>query len=130
MTAGEYLVSHSTLPSGTAIQHFMALQVGTGSGGTVFASRFSVQISSGEIVVMRKAKRLAQAAKNERQPQLIQPTRQGEHTSIFRAVPDQFVLTETDEITVLQKSASITVAHPMQNETIARKRNVSAFLLT
>lgn len=42
MTAGEYLVAHSPLASGTALEHFLALQFGAGQGETVFASRFHV----------------------------------------------------------------------------------------
>lgn len=42
MTTGEYLVSKSSLTSGTALAHLLAMQ--TGGLGTAFASMFSVRI--------------------------------------------------------------------------------------
>ena len=41
MTAGEYLVSLSGLPSGTALEHLLAIQarIGTGTGETIFTTR-------------------------------------------------------------------------------------------
>lgn len=50
MTTGEYLVSHSSLPTGTALAHLLALQVGTGLGETVFASKSFVRTSQEEFV--------------------------------------------------------------------------------
>lgn len=43
MTTGEYLVAHSTLPSGTALDHLLAIQ-GTGQAGVVFVSFMSAVI--------------------------------------------------------------------------------------
>jgi hypothetical protein len=37
MTTGEYLLLNSTLPSGTALEHLLALQIGVG-GGTIIAN--------------------------------------------------------------------------------------------
>lgn len=70
MTTGEYLVANSTLPSGTALQHLLALQIGSGQG-TVFCSQFNVRLDQQELVVTRKAKRSAQAAPTEAAPRQI-----------------------------------------------------------
>lgn len=61
MTTGEYLVANSTLPSGTALQHLLALQIGTGSGPgqTVFASQFAVSIETPRTEVYLKPRRPA-----------------------------------------------------------------------
>lgn len=57
MTAGEYLVAHSPLPSGTALAHFLALQFGAGPGETVFASRFYVAIEEEAVTVTQSVKK-------------------------------------------------------------------------
>ena len=54
ITTGEYLVSKSPLPAGTALQHFLAMQTGQ---GTVFASRFSVQIEEPRLTLVQHLKR-------------------------------------------------------------------------
>lgn len=59
MTAGEYLVAHSPLASGTALEHFLALQFGAGQGETVFASRFYVAIEEEVVNVAQIAKKQA-----------------------------------------------------------------------
>lgn len=57
MTTGEYLVAHSTLPSGTALQHLLALQIGSGSGETVFASQFVATLEQPDSVATVVPKR-------------------------------------------------------------------------
>lgn len=56
MNVGAYLVSKSPLSSGTALQHLLAMQMG-GTGGTVFAAMFAVQIDTPRLALMhRRAK--------------------------------------------------------------------------
>ena len=64
MNAGQHLVALSGLPSGSAAQHLLAIQLGTGTGPgqTIFASRFSVITGEDRFTVMRKAKRQAPKA--------------------------------------------------------------------
>lgn len=57
-TTGQFLVANSTLPSGTALQHLLALQIGAG-GQTVFASQFAVSLEVPRTEVLLKAKREA-----------------------------------------------------------------------
>lgn len=56
-TTGQFLVANSTLPSGTALQHLLALQIGAGSGQTVFASQLAVSIETPRTEFSRKVKR-------------------------------------------------------------------------
>ena len=56
-TTGDYLVQHSTLPSGTALAHLLALQTGSGSGEAVFASMFSLHIDAPRLSLVQRANR-------------------------------------------------------------------------
>ena len=59
-TTGEYLLSKSTLPIGTALAHFLTMQTGGGTGqGTVFASTFAVRIDEPTLSLVQRAKREA-----------------------------------------------------------------------
>ena len=60
MTTGDYLVQHSTLPSGTAMAHLLALQ--TGGGGTVFASMFALRCDEPQLTLVQRAKRADESA--------------------------------------------------------------------
>ena len=111
MTTGDYLVSHSTLPSGTALQHLLALQVGTGSGETIFASRFSVTIEQDEITVQQRAKRQAAPAQEIRKPSAEQsPTANRQMFARYRQ--DQIIVTSQPHpelyVTTTQRSALAT----------------------
>lgn len=99
MTTGEYLVAHSTLPSGTALQHLLALQIGSGQG-TVFCSQFNVRIEQQEQVVTRKAKRSAQAAPTvaprqvtDKQQKNIAVLYRVPTMTVFDSGPEQLVVT-------------------------------------
>jgi len=59
VTTGDFLVAHSSLPTGTALQHLLALQIGAGTGQTVFASQFAVSMEMPRTEFARKAKRAA-----------------------------------------------------------------------
>lgn len=54
MNFGEYLVSKSSLSSGTALAHLLALQAGTGAGQTVFASMFSVRVCRNKLTLIQR----------------------------------------------------------------------------
>jgi hypothetical protein len=101
MTTGEYLVSHSTLSSGTALQHLLALQIGSGQG-TVFCSQFNVRIEHPEQVITRKAKRSAapEAAPVARTP-ITYP--QQKHISVFHSVPTMTVFDSGPEQLVVTR---------------------------
>lgn len=122
MTTGEYLVANSTLTSGTALQHLLALQIGSGQG-TVFCSQFNVRIERQELTVTRKAKRRVQAAPVEVAPRQIEGKKD---ISVLYRVPSMTVFAESpEEITVLQRIARSTVVHKLGTVTDTRKRRVS-----
>jgi len=132
LTAGEYLVANSTLPSGTALQHLLALQIGTGtgSGQTIFCSQFNVRLDQQELVVTRRAKRRVQAAPVEAAPRKV-PTAKDRNpltaaastneisvrrreiaVSVLHSVPVMTVFDQgADEMTIQQRTASLTVTH-------------------
>ena len=59
VNVGDYLVQHSTLSSGTALAHLLALQAGTGR--TVFASSFTVVIEEPQLFVNMSSNEMKQA---------------------------------------------------------------------
>ena len=61
MNAGQYLVALSGLPSGSAADHLLAIQAGTGTGPgqTVFAAKFSVVTGEDRFDAVRKPLLLA-----------------------------------------------------------------------
>ena len=73
-TTGEYLLSKSTLPIGTALAHFLTMQTGGGTGqGTVFAAMFAVQVDTPRLTLAQRAKREAGEA-DDRTPRQIDET--------------------------------------------------------
>lgn len=122
MTTGEYMLSKSSLSSGTALAHLLAMQTGSGLG-TVFASQFRVSIAQDEITVTRKAKRTIQEERPEVQsPRSPTPAKQEKNVAVFSATPRLAVFTAPDEITVTQRTAQVTITQRLPNETITRKR--------
>lgn len=122
MTTGDYLVAHSTLPSGTALQHLLALQIGSGQG-TVFCSQFSVHIEQQAHVVTRKAKRSAQAAPAEAAPRQI-ADKQQKSIAVLHRVSTMTVLADgPDELTVQQRTARSVVTCRPGSTAMACKRS-------
>ena len=120
MTTGEYLVANSTLPSGTALQHLLALQIGTGtgSGQTIFCSQFNVRLDQQELVVTRRAKRRVQAAPVESAPKQIEGKKD---IAVLYRVPSMTVFAESpDELTVQQRTSRSVVLHKLDNRTITK----------
>lgn len=119
MTTGEYLVAHSTLPSGTALQHLLALQIGTGQ--TVFCSQFVVTVEQPELVVTRRAKRRVapESAQVARAPFA---DKQQKHITAFHSESGMSVFFDgPDEITVHQRTASVVASHKLDNRIIHMK---------
>lgn len=59
MTTGEYLVSKSLLPSGTALAHLLAMQ-GTGGGDNYFAEFFVATHEMGSTIIEPERPAVAQ----------------------------------------------------------------------
>ncbi len=123
MNAGQHLVALSGLPSGSAAQHLLAIQLGTGTGPgqTIFASRFSVITGEDRFTVMRKAER--QAPKAERQAPKAEPARPKATKDAFARTRNDCVTvsTQVDAITVIQKTQSAVATRDFGTVTINRK---------
>ena len=128
MNAGQHLVALSGLPSGSAAQHLLAIQAGTGTGPgqIIFSSRFSVITGEDRFTVMRKAKRQAPKAKRQApkaepaqrtapQPEVAKDAFARTHTDCVT------VSTQVDAITVIQKTQSIVATSDFGTLTINRK---------
>ena len=98
MNTGEYLVSKSSLPSGTALAHLLALQAGTGQG-TVFASMFAVRCDEPRLTLVQRAKREAGEV-TERAPRQIDETGDGKGAVVLTRQAAMSVLTEPEWLTV------------------------------
>lgn len=120
MTTGEYLVANSTLPSGTALQHLLALQIGSGSGQTIFCSQFHAIAEQHELVVTRKAKRRA-AQETPAAARAPVTDKQQKQITAFHAAQRMAVFFDgPDEITVQQRTVSVAVSHKLDNRTITK----------
>jgi len=125
MNAGQHLVALSGLPSGSAAQHLLAIQLGTGTGPgqTIFASRFSVITGEDRFTVMRKAKRQAPKAEPAQrpvpQPKTTKDAFARTHTDCVT------VSTQVDAITVIQKTQSIVATTDLGTLTVNRKAKKS-----
>ena len=96
MTTGEYLVAHSTLPSGTALAHLLNLQIGGGVGETVFASRFVVATAQQDSNVFSTDRKLSVfSLENE-------PSEQGDEFDVH-------VLTRQLTLTIRDKPGALVV---------------------
>ena len=60
MTTGQFLAQHSTLPSGTALAHLLALQMGRGPGAVVLAHRVTTVSSEQRLDVFSEPRVLTQ----------------------------------------------------------------------
>jgi len=130
MNLGQFLTAKSPLPSGTVAQHLAAIaaSVGTGTGETVFASMFSVQIDQPSITVTRRAKRSVQGVQAD-----TKPTRNRESPDKLDGAAyalsrrhDLTVWTGVDEMTVLSVTTSMSIKTQLTGESITRKRVRSA----
>ena len=114
MNVGEYLVSKSSLSSGTALAHLLALQAGTGSGQTVFASMFSVQIEEPRLFAVQRPKR---EARDDYRPAVSRLSADTEKAvSIFTREATLNVLTEADELFIRQGSTDSVVVRDLGQE--------------
>ena len=125
MNAGQILVALSGLPSGSAAQHLLAIQAGTGTGPgqTIFSSRFSVITGEERFTAMRKAKRQAPKAEPAQRPV---PQPKATKDAFARTHTDCVtVSTQVDAITVIQKTQSIVATTDLGTLTVNRKAKKS-----
>lgn len=121
MNLGQFISAHSPLPSGTVAQHLAAMQFGSGTGETVFASRFNVVTVDDRIETTRKAKRTAPAESPAKQRSVEQPS-SPKTAYALTATPSLYVRTDRDEIIVTQRQMSLVATRSLEQATINRKR--------
>lgn len=113
-TTGAYLLSKSSLASGTALAHLLALQTGTGTGQAIFASMFSVQIEEPRLFAVQRPKR---EAREDYRPAVSRLSADTEKSvSIFTREATLNVLTEPDELFIRQGSTDSVVVRDLGQE--------------
>lgn len=115
-TTGEYLLSKSTLPIGTALAHFLTMQTGGGTGqGTVFASMFAVRCDEPRLTLVQRAKRGAGEPAALRWPRQVDAR---DDTGLFVLTSDgaMSVLTALDELTVRKSDESSVFVRELDDE--------------
>lgn len=127
MNAGQYIVALSGLPSGSAAQHLLSIQLGTGTGPgqTIFASRFSVTTGEDRFSVVRKVKR--QAPKPEVAPRQVKQPSPANDKGLFAVARTQGVTvsSQADSITVIQKTQCQVATTDLGDITVNRKAKKS-----
>ncbi len=122
MNLGQFLTAKSPLPSGTVAQHLAAIaaSVGTGTGETVFASMFSVQIEQPSLTISQRAKRQVQDAQVVSPP--IRQSKSPKNVAVFSVVPSAVAFTAPDEITITQVTQAVVLKTQQPSATIKRKQ--------
>ena len=124
MTTGDYLVQHSTLPSGTALAHLLALQAGTGQG-TVFASMLALRCDEPQLTLVQRVKREAGEA-DKRTPRQIDETGD-KNTVVLTRQAAMSVLTHPEWLTVTPvKETQVFIQRDVQSA-VVRQRDVLMF---
>lgn len=118
---GQFLSANSPLPSGTVLEHLLALQFGAGQGETVFASKFCVVTGEDRLEVTNRVKRKAPAESARRPPKEAAPTDKRAYS--FFTVPSVTAFTDSgDEVFVSEKQNAVLVAKEFDQITINRKK--------
>lgn len=122
MNLGQFLTAKSPLPSGTVAQHLAAIaaSVGTGTGETVFASMFSVQIEQPSLTISQRAKRQVQEAQVVSPP--IRQSKSPKNVAVFSVVPSAVAFTAPDEIKITQATQAVVLKTQQPSATIRRKQ--------
>ena len=109
MNLGQFLTAKSPLPNGTVAQHLAAIaaSVGTGTGETVFASMFSVQIEQVEQTVSTRRERPAiysppalREVVSFSPPVTSEIRDQQKSIAVFQATPSTFVCASQEVVIV------------------------------
>ena len=124
MNLGQFLTAKSPLPSGTVAQHLAAIAAsvgtGTGTGETVFASMFIVQIEQPSLTISHRTKRQVQEAQVVSPP--IRQSKSPKNVAIFSVVPSAVAFTAQDEITITHATQAVVLKTQQPSATIKRKQ--------
>lgn len=102
-TTGQYLVSLSNLPSGSALAHLVAIQAGTGTGGSFYSGTVRVVTSRPEVIVQRKVIR-APIEKDRAAPHAPAPKKKSSRTNaayVFSPQNTAYSFTQAEDVFVL-----------------------------
>lgn len=103
ITTGEYLVSKSSLPSGTAMAHWLSVQSGD---RVVYCSQVTAIAETTDLSVMRKPKRTQQVAEKVPAERSVS-RKKNDIFSKMTSSKNIVVLFEADEITVTKRISQI-----------------------
>ena len=124
MNTGERLASLSSLPSGSAMAHLLALQAGTGAGDSFYSGTVRVVTSQSGVSVQHKAKRPAIERKKavQRIPERQKKARSIVSTSILSPRNTAHSFTQQNEVFVLTRSVNATTVMTATNLVSATKK--------
>lgn len=91
-----------------------------GTGETVFASMFSVQIEQPSLTISQRAKRQVQDAQVVSPP--IRQSKSPKSVAVFSAVPSAVAFTAQDEITITHATQAVVLKTQQPSATIKRKQ--------
>lgn len=121
MNAGQYLLALSPLPSGTAAQHLLAIQLGAGTGQTIFCSQRTVVFEQDETTVTRKPKRRAAPVEKPIVQPIASSGKQRDLVARFSQPSLVVVFDGPDEMTITRSTARTTVTHRADEQVVRRK---------
>jgi hypothetical protein len=124
VNTGERLASLSSLPSGSAMAHLLALQAGTGAGDSFYSGTVRVVTSKSGVSVQHKAKRPAIERKMavQRIPERQKKARSIVSTSILSPRNTAHSFTQQNEVFVLTRSVNATTVMTATNLVSATKK--------
>ena len=112
-TTGEYLLSKSTLPIGTALAHFLTMQTGGGTGGTVFAHRLSVAIEQPRLTLVQMPR---VEARSDYTPPEVRQSGDDNDVVVTTRSGAMSVLTAADELTVIERRENSVFVRALDDE--------------
>ena len=122
MTAGQLLVSISGLSGVSAGAHLLAIQGGSGTGKTVFASLFSVRIDEPQLAMVQTPKT---EAREDYRPAIsrLSSGDTEKAVSIFTRTAALSVLTERDEWCIRQGGADSLIVQDFGHESFTVRQS-------
>ena len=120
MNLGQFLTAKSPLPTGTVAQHLAAIaaNVGSGTGETIFTSRFSAVTNEDRIEVTRRTKRAAPGALKA-SPQLPRIGKKDAVAVTHEACA--FAAWRQDELVATSRQKTVTATRSL-GEVVVRKK--------
>ena len=91
-----------------------------GTGETVFASTFSVQIEQPSLTISQRAKRQVHEAQVVSPP--IRQSKSPKNVAVFSVVPSAVAFTAQDEMTITQATQAVVLKTQQPSATIKRKQ--------